>query len=86
MGEHGSTGVAGSSPVRGHAETSAAVPSPCKTWACGYDVVVTYDLAKVGSRVRIPLAALLKTGQQLFFLHWEHEVSGSNPLVPTMGA
>ena len=46
---------------------------------CGYDVVVTYDLAKVGSRVRIPLAALLKTGQQLFFLIEDHEVPGSIP-------
>ena len=33
---------------------------------CTYGVVVTYDLAKVRSRVRIPLGALIDTYSNLF--------------------
>ena len=45
---------------------------------CTYSVVATYDLAKVRSRVQIPLGARLD-GSATFLLHVEHEVSGSNP-------
>ena len=51
---------------------------------CTYGVVVTYDLAKVRSRVRIPLGALLDGSANILFCIEEHGVSGSSPELGTI--